>query len=279
LPLGHGTLGLRQRQRLGRRLRDRGYSQAIVLPNSWKAALIPFLARIPRRTGWLGELRFGLLNDRCRLDREALPTTVQRFLALETTDLDLERIPVPRLAVDELAARRALHRFGLHQGTARPILALCPGAEYGPAKRWPAAYYGDLARTRFRAGWDVWLFGSRNDRSVCTQVNGFAGGVCTDLSGRTSLGQAIDLMSLVDQVVTNDSGLMHVAAALGRPLVAIFGSSDPVHTPPLSERAEIVYLGLNCSPCFKRECPLSHMDCLRRLPVERVMAALESMSS
>lgn len=277
MPLGHGRLGLLQRWHLGRRLAQRGYHQAIVLPNSWKSALAPYWARIPQRTGWLGEMRLVLLNDIRRLDKAALPMTVQRFVALgggiEAND-GLPEIPVPRLHIEVAAVQRALSQLGLKKHAHRPLLALCPGAEYGPAKRWPAAYFGQVARHMHDAGWDVWLFGSDNDRKACADVNGFSKGICTDLSGRTSLGEAVDLLSLADRTVSNDSGLMHVAAALGHPLVAIFGSSDPHHTPPLSNASEIVTLNLSCSPCFRRECPLGHTDCLRRLPPERVLDAL-----
>ena len=159
------------------------------------------------------------------------------------------------------------------------MLALCPGAEYGAAKRWPAECFGELARIRHADGWEVWLFGSEQDRSVCAEVNVAAGGVCKDLAGRTSLDQAVDLLSVADSVVSNDSGLMHVAAALGHPLVGIFGSSDPSHTPPLSNLAQVVSLRLDCSPCFKRECPRGHLDCLRKLPVEQVLVALEEVEA
>jgi heptosyltransferase-2 len=280
MPLGHGRLGLLQRRRLGRRLRASGYGQAIVLPNSWKSALVPYWAEVPRRTGWLGELRYGVLSDIRRLDKGRLPLTVQRFVALglPAAEQEAPRIPAPRLEIKAHQVQQAEQRLGVKKRARRPLLALCPGAEYGPAKRWPAALFGRLARHMHAAGWDVWLFGSENDHKVCADVNGFAKGICSDLCGRTNLGQAVDLLSLADRVVSNDSGMMHVAAALGHPLVAIFGSSDPTHTPPLSERAKPVSLHLECSPCFRRTCPLGHTDCQRRLPVERVLAAFDSLS-
>ncbi len=281
MPLGHGRLGLLQRRRLSRRLRGSGYGHAIVLPNSWKSALVPYWAGIPRRTGWLGELRYGVLNDIRRLNKARLPLTVQRFVALglPAMEQDAPRIPAPRLEIKAHRVQRAEQQLGVKKRASRPLLALCPGAEYGPAKRWPAAYFGQVARHMHAAGWDVWLFGSENDRKVCADVNGFSKGICSDLCGRTSLGQAVDLLSLADRVVSNDSGLMHVAAALGHPLVVIFGSSDPTHTPPLSERATQISLHLECSPCFRRTCPLGHTNCLRRLPVERVLAELDSFSA
>jgi heptosyltransferase-2 len=275
MPLGHGRLALRQRRRLGRSLREAGYTQAIVLPNSWKSALTPFWARIPVRTGWRGEMRYGLLNDVRKLDKKQLPTTVQRFVALGASDA--EHIPTPKLDIKAFSVQKALQQLGLRKSARRRVLALCPGAEFGDSKRWPAAYYGKLAKLWTARGWDVWLFGSANDRVVCADVNGFSGGQCSDLSGRTSLAQAVDLLSLADLVVTNDSGLMHVAAALGHPLVALFGSTDPQHTPPLSQRAKSISLHLPCSPCFARDCPLGHSHCMMRLPLQRVTAAMEQL--
>jgi len=275
---GHGQLGLAARWRLGLGLRGRGYQQAILLPNTLKSALVPLAARIPLRTGWIGELRYGLLNDIRRLDKRRLPMTVQRFVAL---GLPADReappeCPEPRLQVTPELQQRALTQLGLRR-PGRPLLALCPGAEYGPAKRWPTEYFGELAASRLAAGWAVWLFGSGKDREICAQVAAVAGFGCRDLSGATSLAQAVDLLSLADAVVSNDSGLMHVAAALERPLVALYGSSDPGFTPPLSLRSRVLSLGLECSPCFRRECPLGHLQCLRGISVQQVSQALEAV--
>jgi heptosyltransferase-2 len=278
MPLGHGQLQLRQRYRLGVRLRDAGYDWCILLPNSLKSALVPFWARIPRRTGYVGEMRWGLLNDARRLDRRALPMTVQRFVALGLKPgQPLPRpLPVPALQTSAGSVDAALEAHGIAR-TDAPVLALCPGAEYGPAKRWPQAHYAAVARDRIAAGWQVWLFGSAKDQAVSAEIQAAAGGGCLDLTGRTSLAEAIDLLSLADAVVSNDSGLMHVAAALERPLVAVYGSSDPGFTPPLNARKRILSLDLDCSPCFRRECPQGHLDCLVRLTPERVLAALEEL--
>jgi heptosyltransferase-2 len=278
LPVAHGELGLPERWRVARRLRG-SYDQAIVLPNSLKSALVPFLARIPLRTGWLGEHRYGLLNDIRRLEEKRLPMTVQRFVALAGPPDAPQppRIAPPRLAVKVADVLTAMQALGVAKQARRRILALCPGAEFGPAKRWPADRFGALAERRLAAGWDVWLFGSDKDRPACAEVNAAAGGKCVDLAGRTSLAQAVDLLSIADAVVTNDSGLMHVAAALARPLVAVYGSSDPAFTPPLSEKAKVVRLGLACSPCFRRECPYGHTDCLQGIALDRVDAALDAV--
>ncbi len=278
LPVAHGELALPERWRVARRLRG-AYDQAILLPNSLKSALVPFFARIPLRTGWVGEHRYGLLNDIRRLDEKRLPMTVQRFVALgDPPDTPHPpRIAPPRLAVKVADVLAALQALGVAKQARRRVLALCPGAEFGPAKRWPAKYFGALAERRLAAGWDVWLFGSDKDQAACAAVNAAAGGRCVDLAGRTSLAQAVDLLSIADAVVSNDSGLMHVAAALARPLVAVYGSSDPGFTPPLSEKAKVVRVGLPCSPCFRRECPYGHTDCLQGIPVERVDAALDTV--
>lgn len=274
MPLGHGRLALGERWRLGRALRGR-YEEAILLPNSWKSAVVPWAARIPRRTGWRGEMRYGLLNDLRRLDKSKLTMTVQRFvaLALEPGEL-LPKIPPPALEVEPADLAAALAAHGLEKPAGTRLLALCPGAEYGPAKRWPEEKYGELAQEYLHRGWQVWLFGSEKDRPVCDNIAALAAG-CVNLAGRTTLAQAVDLLSLADAVVSNDSGLMHVAAALDRPLVALYGSSDPGFTPPLNARHEILHLGLECSPCFQRECPKGHLRCLREIAVSEVVAALE----
>lgn len=277
MPVGHGELGLGVRRRIGRELRSHRHHQAIVLPNSFKSALIPFWAGVPRRTGYRGEMRFGLLNDIRRLDKQALPKTVLRFLHLadEAGSAAPAAVPQPRLQLDPVQVSRARASFELedHQS---PILALCPGAEYGPAKRWPEQHFAALSRAMMARGWQVWLFGSEKDRVVADSIVSAAPGAI-NLAGRTQLAEAIDLMGAATAVVSNDSGLMHVAAALGRPLVALYGSSDPGFTPPLSTHHRIIDRGLDCSPCFKRVCPLEHLDCLNGIEPGSVVAALEDL--
>ncbi|MDT8404865.1 lipopolysaccharide heptosyltransferase II [Sulfuriflexus sp.] len=278
MPFGHGEFGFGKRRRLGRQLRANNYAQAIVLPNSWKSALVPFFSGALKRTGYVGELRYGLLNDARRLDKTTLTMTVQRFCALAyAADAPQpSAIPTPVLSISAAGVDRALNKHGLDKE--KPILVLCPGAEYGPAKRWPEEYYAEVACYWLAKGGQVWLFGSNKDESVTAAINTQTDNRCVDLAGRTSLGEAIDLMSLATHVVSNDSGLMHVAASLGRSLVAIYGSSDPGFTPPLNEQAQVLRLGLDCSPCFKRECPLGHLKCLKDLLPQQVIAALEQAS-
>ena len=278
----HGKLGLSERWKLGKQLREKGYTQAIVLPNSLKSALLPWVAKIPKRTGYIGEQRWGLLNDIRKLNKQKWPMTVQRFLALgldkEADCMPLGQVLKPALKVEKANIQKTLKALSLKQAK-QPLLVLCPGAEFGNSKQWPAQYYAEIAKHYLAEKWQVWLMGSKNDVDTCEQINKQAGGKCQNLAGVTTLPQAIDLMSLSDLVVSNDSGLMHIAAALQKPLVAVYGSTDPGFTPPLNEQAEIVRLGLDCSPCFKRQCPLGHLDCLNKLTPDTVLKACEQVVS
>lgn len=273
-PFVHGELNLRGRWRAGRRLARDGYDAAIILPNSWKSALLPFFAGIPQRIGFLGEARYGLLNLIHRLDEAALPQLAERYAKLAEAAGALPRrpLPEPRLVVSEEAVSATLNELRLDREPA-PVV-FCPGAEYGPAKRWPAAHFAELAHSLGRNGQPVWLVGSAKDVTIGAEIETHAGGACINLCGRTSLAQAIDLLSCARLVVSNDSGLMHVAAALRRPLVALYGSSSPRYTPPLSRQAVILSLGLECSPCFKRECPLGHFRCMNDLKPAMVLERL-----
>jgi heptosyltransferase-2 len=280
MPVSHGVFGWRTRKQLGRSLRG-VYDRAIVLPNSWKSALVPWFAKIPFRTGFIGEFRYGLLNDLRKLDKKLLPKTIERFVALAAPGEVVQPIARPHLQAQ--SADVALQKFGLVSGH---VLALCPGAEYGPAKQWPAVHFSMLATQWLQADplAEVWIFGSEKDQSVGGRIQADVEFPVRDrvhnLAGKTSLGEAIDLMAIASAVVSNDSGLMHVAAALDLPLVAIFGSSDPAHTPPNGDLAKTksIWLGLDCSPCFKRECPLVHLDCLKKITPAKVWKTIETVS-
>lgn len=275
-PFVHGDLKLAERRRLGRELAREGYDQAVVLPNTFKSALAPFFAGIPRRTGYVGELRWGLLNDARRLDPVRLPQMAGRFAALALPPGEELPLPlsVPALQADEAGRRATLKKLALDP--ARPVVVLCPGAEYGPAKRWPAAYFAQLAKKLAAEGWEAWLVGSPNDAAIGAEIEGASGGACRNLCGATTLGEAMDVLASSRLVVSNDSGLMHVAAALGKPVIALYGSSSPAFTPPLSPDATILKLDLPCSPCFERVCPLGHFNCMMQLTPERVSAAARS---
>ncbi|WP_199053021.1 lipopolysaccharide heptosyltransferase II [Aquitalea sp. ASV15] len=264
-PFGHGTLRLRERWQTARRLKAEGFDQAIILPNSLKSALIPLFAGIPLRTGFIGESRYWILNDSRELDEQELPMMVERFCALaEDRNKPLPRpIAHPTLVTNAQSRQQTASRLQLD--TSRPVIAFCPGAEYGPAKRWPARHFAELAKRFAAAGFAVWLFGSGKDKEISEQIASQAAGTAINLCGKTGLEEAIDLMGLARLAVCNDSGLMHVAAALGKPLVALYGSSSPDFTPPLSDQAAVVSLNLDCSPCFERNCPYQHTNCLEQL--------------
>jgi lipopolysaccharide heptosyltransferase II len=269
-PFAHGELALGKRWRMARSLRAKSYDRAYVLPNSFKSALVPLFAGIPERIGFIGEVRQWLLTDARRLDERALPLMVERFAWLaDGADAALTRpVPRPQLRVTEAERAQLRRRLGLAAGGR--VACFCPGAEFGPAKRWPAPYFGELAQRLGAEDFAVWLVGSAKERDICDVISGsYAAAV--NLCGRTTLDDAVVLLSCADLVVSNDSGLMHVAAALDRPMIALYGSSSPSFTPPLSDRAHVVKHEVPCSPCFQRVCPLKHFDCMMKLAPSRVL--------
>ncbi len=281
MPVGHGVFGLGERRRIGHSLRSVGYEWAIVLPNSWKSALIPWFAKIPRRTAWVGESRYGLINDIRKLDKSIFSLMVHKYVGLaypKGTTPDQFSCPEPRLEPASEHIQEALAKFKLT--TSSPVLALCPGAEFGRAKKWPERHYAEIARRYIELGGQVWLFGSAKDQAGCEEIaRGLDRQKVQVLAGQTSLQEAVALMSLVSAVVANDSGLMHVAAALARPLAAVFGSTSPDYTPPLSANSKVIKATIDCSPCFKRECPYGHYKCLEEMEPERVWQALTALQA
>lgn len=275
LSLGHGDFEFKARQQIGLSLRNKGYTQAIVMTNSWKSALIPWFAKIPKRTGWRGELRYHLLNDIRILEKTKYPLMVEQFIALTypANTILPKPLPKPVLSVSTEAKLQVMAKFNLD--LEKPVLALCPGAEYGPAKQWPAQYYAEVARAKHAEGWTVWIFGSPKDKAVAEEIQKLSGDICVNLAGQTNLAEAVDLIACADTVVTNDSGLMHIASSLDRNVIAIYGSSSSKFTPPLSDHARILSLNLSCSPCFKRECPLGHLNCLKQLLPDQVLKSFE----
>jgi len=281
LPFAHGEFNFAGRRTLGRALRERGYQQAIVLPNSWKSAVVPFFAGIPRRTGYARELRYGLLNDLRRLDKTLLKTTPQRFVAL-AEDGRVTRapdVPQPRLRADAARAAALRERLGLGDG---PAVALMPGAEYGPAKQWPAAHFASLAAGLARRGVRSWIIGSGKEQALGVAIARASKGGAINLCGRTSLVDVVDLAADARAVVCNDSGPMHIAAAAGARVVAIYGSSTPDHTPPMTATRAIHYRRLACSPCFERQCPLkvpaAQLDCLKGIHPDAILASLNELA-
>jgi len=277
-PFRHRALQLGERWRYARLLKERGYSDAYVLPNTLKYALIPWLARIPRRVGYKGEMRYGMVNVMHHDDSP--PRSMVPFYAALACEPQLPlpaKLTRPSLVVGGEETEQVGKRLGVD--LTRPLVAFAPGAEFGIAKRWPPAHYGALAARVVDAGpgAQFMLLGSPNDRETCEQVQrhaGPAGTAVLNLSGQTSLDDAIALLARASVVVSNDSGLLHIASALNRPVVALYGSTDPDYAPPLSEVARTVSLRLECSPCRKRECPLGHHDCMNRMSVERVWSEL-----
>jgi heptosyltransferase II len=273
-PFAHGELALAARFRLARTLAQGAYQRAYLLPNSFKSALIPALAGIPERIGFTGEARYALVNRRHELDEKALPQMSERFAQLAEPVGAALPLPLPWPRLSSSRAQQDATLAALQLARPEKIAVFCPGAEYGPAKRWPERHYAALSDELSRRGYAVWLLGSGKDRAVGDGIVGLSSTPAPrNLCGSTSLAQAIDLIAAASVVVCNDSGLMHVAAALARPLVAVYGSSSPAFTPPLSLDARIVSLNLECSPCFARVCPLGHFDCLNKLAPARVLEA------
>ncbi len=283
MPLGHGEFELLKRRALGKELAGI-YDWAIVQPNSLKSTLIPVFAGIKRRTGWKGESRYLLLND-LRSNKQDFPLMIERYAALAydkasmTDNSALPDIPWPELKIDQAVRAKAVQRLDLNRD--RKILGLCPGAEFGPAKRWPDSHYAEVASEQIKQGWQVWIFGGEKDKAVGElirqQLPVEAQPYCVNLAGLTSVSEAIDLLSLPRVVVSNDSGLMHVAAAVGRPLVAVYGSSSPKYTPPLGQQVEVLHTDIECRPCFKKTCKFGHIKCLTELLPASVISAIQTL--
>lgn len=251
LPFGHGTLALKSRYQLGKNLRGQ-YDMAIVLPNSFKSALIPYFAQIPLRRGWRGESRYILLND-LRSNKRDYPMMVQRYIVLsfekdKVPDAAQLPRPLPYLLVDKRQQIQTQEKFAKLTALVgnRPVIGFCPGAEFGPAKRWPHYHYARLAQMLIANGYRIHIFGSAKDHATGEQIRqGLSGDeqpFCCNLAGQTDLNEAVDLIAGCSAVVTNDSGLMHIAAAVGCPLVALYGPTSPQYTPPLSEKAVVIRL-------------------------------------
>lgn len=272
LSLTHGQLHLMARYRMGRVLRG-CYQQAFVLPNSWKSALIPFWAQIPKRTGWLGEYRWGLLNDVRGLNKKQYPKMVDRYLALAYPE-HTPTLPTltPVLKCDAIAQSKLLDTWQ-RDPKKRPVIALCPGAAFGPAKRWPLEYFSDLAALCLQAGWEVWLFGASAEQAFGTTIEQMAPD-CLNLIGKTTLTDMIDWLGMADVAVCNDSGLMHMAAAVQTAVVAIYGSTAPTHSPPLTSKQQSLVTALPCQPCWQRQCRYHHYRCLTEIKPKAVWHAI-----
>ena len=294
-PFEHQHLQWGLRKQLAKQLESKNYQVCFVLPNSFKSALIPWLANIPLRIGYRGEMRFGLIN--LALDNPSKvnrPPMLEHYLALSQLLNDEEATEnqtsfsngmTPRLNVSTNAKQsveRKLQSANINlSGSNSAIYILCPGAEYGPSKRWPTEHFANLAKqiVSNNPNSHIILLGSKGDHILGNEIVSLAkqDSHLHNWCGDTSLDEAIALIGMSKAVISNDSGLMHVAAALSTPQVAIFGSSDPAHTPPLSEKAKVIWLNLPCSPCHKKECPLGHLKCLKDILPEQVLTTLHTL--
>ncbi|MFL6707409.1 MAG: lipopolysaccharide heptosyltransferase II [Massilia sp.] len=280
-PFRHGALQLKQRWQFARVLRQRGYADAYVLPNTIKYALIPWLAGIARRVGYKGESRHFLINVMHHDDTPPRPMVAFYAALAGTPAAALTPAPRPRMQVGLDAIAAVLAKTGLDAG--RPVIAFAPGAEFGPAKRWPASHFAGLAQAVVAAHptAQIVMLGSPKDRAAGEEVIAAAGSALAsnmfNLAGATKLDEAIALIARADAVVANDSGLLHIASALNRPVVALYGPTDPDHAPPFSDMAASISLRLDCSPCRQRECPLGHHNCMRQMSSELVWHALRPM--
>lgn len=284
MPLGHGDIDLLGRRRIGKKLKANNYTHAYICPNSAKSALIPWFADIPTRVGWKGEMRYGLLND-LRPNKKSFQYMVERYVALAHPKSEminseslggLDNLPHPKLSIDADVQQTTLNKFSL--SVTKPVLGLCPGAEFGPAKQWPVEHYAAVANEMINQGYQVWLFGSVKDKETTESIKSLVDSnnqhCVFNLAGETSLIEAVDLLAVCKTVVSNDSGLMHVAAAVGCHVVGVYGSTSPKYTPPLARKVDIVSTDIECRPCFKRECPLGHLKCLKELQPRNVIAKI-----
>lgn len=283
----HKQLQWGLRKELARELAVKKYQACFVLPNSFKSALIPWLANIPFRIGYRGEMRFGFIN--LSLDnpsKESRPPMVEHYLQLShlwnrDQPSSVSNAIAPKLNVSLMANQSVQTKLADAHINQANIYVICPGAEYGPTKRWPTSHFAQLAQEIITSNLNnqVVLLGSKGDYSSAQEIYSLASqdSRIHNWCGNTSLDEAIALIDRSKAVISNDSGLMHIAAALKTPQVAIFGSSDPAHTPPLSDKAKIIWLKLPCSPCYKRECPLGHLKCLNDISPEQVFSTLNTL--
>lgn len=289
MPVGHGKLCLKTRYSIGKQLNLKSYTHSFVLPNSAKSALIPVFAGIPNRVGWKGEMRFGLLTD-IRFHKNKFQYMLERYIALARPKQDmhsssslggLTTLPYPELTIDKKIRESTREKFNLN--LERPVVGLCPGAEFGPAKQWPVEHYAETANKLIDKGYQVWLFGSPNDKSTTSSLTDLVPEpnkeFVSNLAGKSNLIEAIDLLSYCTTVISNDSGALHIAAAVGCSVIGIYGSTSADYTPPLAKKVSILHTDISCRPCFKRECPYGHLKCLKDLKPLRVIEAFNTLTS
>ncbi|MCV2401425.1 lipopolysaccharide heptosyltransferase II [Marinomonas sp. C2222] len=276
LPTAHGEWSLKTRKALGASLQNEHYDQSIVLPRSWKSALVPFFAKIKHRIGFHGEQRYFLLNERRKLDKSILNQTVKRFVSLGVNKSEAyppKQLPDPSLQVDTENQAELYKKLELSQ---RPAIAMMPGAEFGPSKQWPLSHFRETAQHFIQEGYQVWVLGGPKDIEEGNEITKNLGEFAFNLCGKTQLIDTVDLLAAAEKAISNDSGLMHIAAAVGTHVHAIYGSTSELFTPPLTEKSTIHNLHLECSPCFKRQCPLGHTNCQNNLLPKDVITAVSN---
>jgi heptosyltransferase-2 len=271
--LPRSRLALGQQKALAERLKREGYGTALIMPRTWKAALAPYFAGIPERTGFVGEARFLLLND-LRYGEKRLPRMVDRCgaLALPPEAKLPADWPLPELKVSREETEAWRQKHGL-DADHRPVVALAPGA-VGPAKRWPKEYYAELVRKLLAEGFAIWILGGPGEKALAADIAG--GTQARDLTGN-DLREAILALACATAAVSNDSGLLHVAAALGTPSIGIFGPTSPWHWAPLNPLAGTIETAtkLDCRPCHKPVCRLVHHRCMRDIAPDQVISAVQ----
>ncbi len=295
MPFDHGQAKFYQRYKFAKLLRQERYNEAIVLPNSFKSALIPYWANIPIRTGWLGEFRYGVLNNYQKLDKNALPLMIQRLTALayfnqgKNFDQNIfakQDIPNPQLKTNPSFVTSVFDRFSIDttSNISNKILILAPGAAFGEAKKWPEEYFAKVAVDKTQSGWDVVLLGSVKDRISTDYIEKKVNNPkkCKNLAGQLQLPETVAIISKATVIVSNDSGLLHVAASLNIPLIGIYGSTSPNFTPPLIEDKKKIILSIDkselpCRPCFEKTCRYGHLKCLRDIEPQQVIESVDKL--
>lgn len=277
LNVGHGEFGLIRRHRLGKQLRKYNFDQAFVLPRSFKSALVPYFARIPKRIGELGEFRHGLLTHKYSTNSDKKIPNVSNYLRYMDINADIALVKneyCPELTVDSENQRRVLKDYGIEGD--QPLIACMVGAEYGPSKQWPIEHFAELIGLLKSEGLNVCLLGSPKDVAIGEQIEARCQASVFNLCGETSLPDAVDILAACKVAVSNDSGLMHIAAAVDTPVVSMYGATTPVYTPPLHAKAKFFYLNLQCSPCWQRTCQYNHYRCLKDIVPREVAVAVLS---
>lgn len=278
-PFVHGSIDIIRRITIGYELKKNNYDEVYVLPNTYKSALIIFFASIKKRLGFVGEFRYGILNKVFKLNENELPLMVDRFCALANNGKKVLNIEYPSLELNIDNQNKLKNQFNI--STNAKLIIMCPSAEYGPSKRWPIEYFAKLANNLVQKGFSVLLLGSNKDDPLVNQILSLIEANSIDkiinACGKTNLADCVDLLSLGSIAITNDTGLMHIASAVNTSVIAIYGSTTPKFTPPLSKKAHILKMDISCSPCFQRTCKFGHYHCLKFVTPEMVYEKINSI--